>query len=101
MLSEKMNTYYVKGNPDNFVLYIRLTESDLHNIIMESVKRVLNEKKENKKYTVYVNGEKDDAFSNRNWKRKPKVGKGFYYGGAVFRIKKVTDDSVYVIEEGK
>ena len=36
-----------------------------------------------------------------NWKRKPKVGKGFYYGGAVFKIKKVTDDSIYAIEESK
>ena len=58
----------------------------------------INEGKE-QKYTVYINGKKDDNFSNMNWKRKPKVGKGFYCGGAVFKIKKVTDDSIYAIEE--
>lgn len=54
---------------------------------------------EGKKYNVFLNGEKDEIFSDINWKRKPKVGKGFYYGGAVFKIKKVDDDNVYVIEE--
>ena len=90
----------VKENMDRKL--IRLTESDLHNIIRNTVARILNEKKENskkRKYTVYINGEKDDTFSKRNWKGKPKVGNGFYFGGAVFKIKKVTDDSVYAIEE--
>ena len=56
-------------------------------------------KSEKNKYTVYINGKKDDNFSDMNWKRKPKVGKGFYCGGAVFKIEKVTDDSIYAIEE--
>lgn len=65
-------------------------------------KNSIHESKSNKnKYKVYINGKIDDTFSNMNWKRKPKVGKGFYYGGAVFKIKKVTDDSIYAIEEAK
>lgn len=72
---------------------INITESQF-NSITES-------KNKKKKYTVYIDGKKDDAFSDMNWKRKPKVGKGFYCGGAVFKIKKVTDDSIYAIEESK
>lgn len=70
------------------------TVYDRNNSITES-------KSKKKKYTVYVDGKKDDTFSDMNWKHKPKVGKGFYYGGAVFKIKKVTDDSIYTIEESK
>jgi len=73
---------------------LSLTVYDRSNSITESKSR-------KKKYTVYIDGKKDDTFSDMNWKRKPKVGKGFYYGGAVFKIKKVTDDSIYAIEESK
>lgn len=73
---------------------LRTRVYDKSNSITES-------KNKKKKYTVYIDGKKDDTFSDMNWKRKPKVGKGFYYGGAVFKIKKVTDDSIYVIEESK
>ena len=59
----------------------------------------LNSISENKKYNVFLDGEKDETFSNGNWKREPKVGKGFYYGGAVFKVKKVDGDNIYVIEE--
>ena len=72
---------------------INISESQFNYIIEGESKK--------KKYTVYINGKKDDNFSNMNWKRKPKVGRGFYYGGAVFKIKKVTDDSIYTIEENK
>lgn len=72
----------------------------LSNIVYDKVNSI-TEGKSNKgnKYTVYVNGKKDEEFSNRDWKRKPKVGKGFYSGGAVFKIEKVTDDSIYTVEE--
>ena len=73
---------------------LRTRVYDKSNSITES-------KSKKKKYTVYIDGKKDDTFSDINWKRKPKVGKGFYYGGAVFKIKKVTDDSIYAIEESK
>ena len=62
---------------------------------------ITESKNKKKKYTVYIDGKKDDTFSDMNWKRKPKIGKGFYYGGAVFKIKEVTDDSIYAIEESK
>lgn len=86
---------YFDGETINLVGNV--TESkvyDKSNSITES-------KGKKKKYTVYINGKKDDTFSDMNWKRKPKVGNGFYCGGAVFKIKKVTDDSIYAIEESK
>jgi hypothetical protein len=73
---------------------LRTRVYDKSNSITES-------KSKKKKYTVYIDGKKDNTFSDINWKRKPKVDKGFYYGGAVFKIKKVTDDSIYAIEESK
>ena len=73
----------------------------LSNVVYDKFNSITESKSRKKKYTVYIDGKKDDTFSDMNWKRKPKVGKGFYYGGAVFKIKKVTDDSVYAIEESK
>ena len=86
---------YFDGETINLVGNVtELKVYDKSNSITES-------KSKKKKYTVYIDGKKDDTFSDMNWKRKPKVGKGFYYGGAVFKIKKVTDDSIYAIEETK
>lgn len=73
----------------------------LSNVVYDKTNSITESKSEKKKYTVYINDKKDETFSDMNWKRKPKVGKGFYYGGAVFKIKKVTDDSIYAIEESK
>ena len=73
----------------------------LSNVVYDKSNSITESKNKKKKYTVYIDGKKDDTFSDMNWKRKPKVGKGFYYGGAVFKIKKVTDDSIYAIEESK
>lgn len=73
----------------------------LSNVVYDKFNSITESKSKKKKYTVYIDGKKDDTFSDMNWKRKPKVGKGFYYGGAVFKIKKVTDDSIYAIEESK
>ena len=73
----------------------------LSNVVYDKFNSITESKSRKKKYTVYIDGKKDDTFSDMNWKRKPKVGKGFYYGGAVFKIKKVTDDSIYAIEESK
>lgn len=74
---------------------------NLRTMCYDKSNSITESKSKKKKYTVYVDGKKDDTFSDMNWKRKPKVGKGFYYGGAVFKIKKVTDDSIYAIEESK
>lgn len=73
----------------------------LSTIVYDRTNSIQESKSKKKKYTVYIDGKKDDTFSDMNWKHKPKVGKGFYYGGAVFKIKKVTDDSIYAIEESK
>ena len=73
----------------------------LSNVVYDKTNSITESKSEKKKYTVYINDKKDETFSDMNWKRKPKVGKGFYYGGAVFKIKKVTDDSIYAIEENR
>ena len=73
----------------------------LRTMCYDKLNSITESKNKKKKYTVYVDGKKDDTFSDMNWKRKPKVGKGFYYGGAVFKIKEVTDDSIYAIEESK
>ena len=73
----------------------------LSNVVYDKTNSITESKSEKKKYTVYINNKKDETFSDMNWKRKPKVGKGFYYGGAVFKIKKVTDDSIYAIEENR
>ena len=73
----------------------------LSNVVYDKTNSITESKSEKKKYTVYINDKKDETFSNMNWKHKPKVGKGFYYGGAVFKIKKVTDDSIYAIEENR
>ena len=73
----------------------------LRTIVYDKSNSITESENKKKKYTVYVDGKKDDTFSDMNWKRKPKVGKGFYYGGAVFKIKEVTDDSIYAIEESK
>jgi len=73
----------------------------LSNVVYDKFNSITESKNKKKKYTVYINDKKDETFSDMNWKRKPKVGKGFYYGGAVFKIKKVTDDSIYAIEESK
>ena len=74
---------------------------NLRTMCYDKSNSITESKNKKKKYTVYINGKRDDTFSDKNWKRKPEVGKGFYCGGAVFKIKKVTDDSVYAIEESK
>lgn len=54
---------------------------------------------EAKKYDVYLNGRRSQCCSEWNWKREPKVGNGCYFGGAVFKIKKVEGDKVYMEED--
>ena len=73
----------------------------LRTIAYDKTNSITESKNKKKKYTVYIDGKKNDRFSDMNWKRKPKVGKWFNYEGAVFKIKKVTDDSIYAIEESK
>lgn len=55
----------------------------------------------NKEWEVYLNGVLDTTFTKwaKNWKRYPKIGKGWYDGGTIFKIIKIKDNKVYIIEE--
>jgi hypothetical protein len=71
---------------------------------MRDIKNYLNEfaKPDNcKEYQVYVNGKLDKTFTenSKKWKKKPKVGQGWYAGGTVFKIVKIEDDKVYAEED--
>lgn len=48
-------------------------------------------------WIVYVDGKVDDTFTEaaKNWKKMPKVGKGWYAGGTVFKIVRIEDNKVY------
>lgn len=48
-------------------------------------------------WIVYVDGKIDDHFTKaaKNWKKMPKVGKGWYAGGTVFKIVRIEDNKVY------
>ena len=52
-------------------------------------------------WEVYVNGHKDEFFTKgaKNWKKYPKVGKGCYAGGTVFKCVKIEDNKVYMEED--
>ena len=64
--------------------------------IKESVKSDNNEE-----WEVYVNGRLDKTFTDnaKSWKKTPKVGEGWYCGGAVFKITKIDGNKVYTEEE--
>ena len=48
-------------------------------------------------WIVYVDGKVNDYFTEaaKNWKKMPKVGKGWYAGGTVFKIVRIEDNKVY------
>lgn len=48
-------------------------------------------------WEVYVSNKLDDTFTEwaKKWKRKPKVGKGWYAGGTIFKVVKIEDNKVY------
>jgi len=52
-------------------------------------------------WEVYVNNSLDKTFTEvaKKWKRKPKVGGGWYCSGAMFKIIKIEDNKVYVEED--
>ena len=52
-------------------------------------------------WEVYFNGRKDEHFTEwaKKWKHYPKVGKGWYAGGTVFKIVKIEDNKVYTEED--
>lgn len=73
---------------------------------MKSIENYINEavKPENgKDWEVYVNNKLDNTFTEcaKKWKRYPKVGKGWYAGGTVFKVIKIEDNKVYAEEDKK
>lgn len=64
--------------------------------LMESVKA-----ENGQPWEVYLDNKLDTTFTSwaKNWKRYPKVGKGWYAGGTVFKITKIIDNKVYVEED--
>lgn len=54
-------------------------------------------------WEVYLNGTLDHTFTEwaKKWKKYPKVGKGWYAGGTVFKIVKIEDNKVYTEEDTK
>ena len=64
--------------------------------LQESVKPENNED-----WQVFVNDILDETFTEfaKNWKKYPKVGKGWYCGGTVFEIVKIDNNKVYVKEK--
>jgi len=71
---------------------------------MKDINTYINEsaKPDNgKEWEVYVNGKLDKTFTEnaKNWKQKPKVGKGWYAGGTIFKIVKIEDNKVYTEED--
>lgn len=54
-------------------------------------------------WEVYLNGTLDHTFTEwaKKWKKYPKVDKGWYAGGTVFKIVKIEDNKVYTEEDTK
>lgn len=52
-------------------------------------------------WEVYFNNSLDTNFTEwaKKWKKYPKIGKGWYAGGTVFKIVKIEDNKVYVEED--
>lgn len=48
-------------------------------------------------WEVYVNNKLDNTFTKlaKKWKKYPKVGKGWYTGGVMFKVIKIEDNKVY------
>ena len=73
---------------------------------MKPIKYFINEavKPENgEDWEVYLDGTLDHTFTEwaKKWKKYPKVGKGWYAGGTVFKIVKIEDNKVYTEEDTK
>ena len=73
---------------------------------MKAIEDYINEsvKPENgKDWEVYVNNKLDNTFTEwaKKWKKCPKVGKGWYAGGTVFKVVKIEDNKVYTEEDKK
>ena len=75
---------------------IKFIEFENNYSILESVKP-----ENGLEWEVYVNNKLDKTFTEvaKKWKKFPKVGHGWYAGGTVFKIIKIDENKVYVVEE--
>lgn len=93
-LEKSLDESFISGRQNNalikFIQYIN--EYNL----LESVKP-----ENGKEWEVYFNGTLDDTFTEwaKKWKHYPKIGKGWYAGGTVFKIVKIEDNKVYTEED--
>lgn len=69
---------------------------DMANDCLESVKP-----DNGLEWEVYVDNKLDATFTKyaKKWKKYPKIGQGWYYSGAVFKIVKIEDNKIYVKED--
>ena len=95
-LENSLDESFVSGRQNNSLIkFIQYTNAyDL----MESVKP-----ENGKEWEVYFNGTLDSTFTKwaKKWKHYPKIGKGWYAGGTVFKIVKIEDNKVYTEEDTK
>ena len=70
--------------------------------LTEYINKDVNPENE-KEWKVYVNGTLDNTFTEwaKKWKHYPKIGKGWYAGGTVFKIVKIDDNKVYTEKDKK
>lgn len=93
-LEKSLDESFVSGRQNNalikFIQYIN--DYDL----LESVKP-----ENGKEWEVYLDGTLDNTFTEwaKKWKHYPKIGKGWYAGGTVFKIVKIEDNKVYTEED--
>ena len=75
---------------------IKFIEFENNYSILESVKP-----DNGLEWEVYFNNRLDTTFTKwaKKWKKYPKIGKGWYAGGTVFKIVKIEDNKVYVEED--
>ena len=75
---------------------IKFIEFENNYSILESVKP-----ENGLEWEVYVNSKLDKTFTEvaKKWKKFPKIGHGWYAGGTVFKIIKIDENKVYVVEE--
>lgn len=93
-LENSLDESFVSGRQNNSLIkFIQYTNAyDL----LESVKP-----ENGKEWEVYFNGTLDSTFTKwaKKWKHYPKIGKGWYAGGTVFKIVKIEDNKVYTEED--
>ena len=87
--------YVIKDGPR---VVVRSREEILNNrSLNESAMQEIDDTSKKVDWKVYVNGKLDKTFTKwaKKWKKKPKVGRGWYAGGTVFDIKKINGNKVY------